>query len=649
MFVNDNPAKRQRGGFAVGGYNQTNGMVQNYFDVSADSVRIYIDSQPETKKTKGGFAVGGFDMTKEDDTEFLRVTSDSVKVTKSLLIPRMTTEERDNLPLTPGEALIIFNLTESCMQIYKNNVWSNIWCFNCAPDIIIQPVDQITCEGENAVFSVSSTGTNLAYQWQKGIFDEDGFIGSWTDLTDGGLNPTYSGSNSSSLNITNIPFEFHNSSYRCIISSPCPPEVISNEARLFVGSTSPIITTQPHDRIVDDWCSTLLSISSPGYVTYKWQQSFDGGSTWVYISDGGTNPTYSGSTKSYLSITNLPNSYNNYRFRCALSNLCGSEIFSDAAILTFPSLTISTQPADITVYKGQTSDFKVSSSSNNANYLWQESRDGGNTWSNVIEGGVNPTYYYKTESNTSTLSMIRVPLSYNNYKYRCIISHNCKSGLISNVATLAVQEAPQITDIDGNIYHTIGVGKRLWMVENLKTTRYADGTAITFVSNSAAWDALTTTSKAYCWYGDDINNKATYGALYTWAAATNGTASLSNPSGVQGACPTGWHIPSYGEYHESLDFNDNLTAGGKLKEAGTIHWMSPNIGATNETGFTALPGGYRDENGTFNNLRYEGRWWTSGSYDSSQGYYYHMNYNSTANTFSYVAKMSGASIRCVKD
>jgi uncharacterized protein (TIGR02145 family) len=127
-----------------------------------------------------------------------------------------------------------------------------------------------------------------------------------------------------------------------------------------------------------------------------------------------------------------------------------------------------------------------------------------------------------------------------------------------------------VTDFDGNVYNTITIGSQVWMAENLKTTHYSDGTAIPLVTGNSNWDTLTATSKAYCWYNDDVINKATYGALYTWAAAMNGAASVTtNPSGVQGVCPTGWHLPSDAEWTQLTDYLGGTgVAGGKLKESG---------------------------------------------------------------------------------
>jgi uncharacterized protein (TIGR02145 family) len=208
-----------------------------------------------------------------------------------------------------------------------------------------------------------------------------------------------------------------------------------------------------------------------------------------------------------------------------------------------------------------------------------------------------------------------------------------------------------ITDYDGNVYNTVTIGSQVWMNENLKTTHYANGTAIPLVIGNSNWDTLTATSKAYCWYGDDIANKATYGALYTWTAAMNGVASTTNnPSGIQGACPTGWHLPSNAEWTQLTTYlGGDSIAGGKLKAAGTIHWGSPNTSATNETGFTALPGGSRGIDGVFTNFRIYGAWWSASEGNISGAWAFTMYYLYKNVDRCNYAKEIGFSVRCLRD
>jgi|WetSurMetagenome_2_1015567.scaffolds.fasta_scaffold266670_1 uncharacterized protein (TIGR02145 family) len=145
-----------------------------------------------------------------------------------------------------------------------------------------------------------------------------------------------------------------------------------------------------------------------------------------------------------------------------------------------------------------------------------------------------------------------------------------------------------VKDVDGNIYHTVTIGTQVWLAEDLKTTRYNDGTAIPYVSGDVEWKNLR--SAAFCWYDNDESNKTVYGALYNWYTINTGKL-----------CPVGWHVASNSDWETLINYCSGWElAGGKLKEAGTAHWDAPNIGATNEFGFTAIPGGGRSpENGKF--------------------------------------------------
>jgi uncharacterized protein (TIGR02145 family) len=632
-YIDTNPEKGRKGGFAVGGFDKTKTSNEEYLRVTRDSTRIYLNNS-ETKGQKGGFAVGGFSTTKGSDSEYLSVTTDSVKVSKSLLIPRLTTQERDNLPFVPGEALIIFNLTEGCMQIYKNNVWSNIWCFNCAPGFIIQPVDKIICSGENAVFFVSATGTSLSYQWQE---SSDGGT-TWNDISDGGSNPFYSGAKRYTLYLTNVPISYHTYKYRCVVAGSCLPNVTSNAVILNVGSTPPVIISQPTNQPLSVECTANFSISSLGYgVLYQWQQSADGGNTWGNISDGGTSPGFTGVTTTTLSLSNVPKAYFNYKYRCIVSNSCGGDATSAAATLISnspPEITV--QPVNKTVYAWQNTAFNMTASGSGLSYQWQESTNEGGTWSNITNGGSNPAY---DGANTSELFLSNIQLTYNNYKYRCAVSNYCRPDSISDAATLSVKPSTLVTDIDGNNYIAIDIGSQLWMAENLKTTKYNDGTAIPLITDGAAWMNLS--SPGYCWMdNDEATYKNTYGALYNWYTVNTGKL-----------CPTGWHVPTDAEWTTLTDYlGGESVAGGKLKEYGTTHWVNPNTGATNETGFTALPGGNRtDDYGYFNFPGGSGDWWSTVEYSTWVARSRRMTayYNFVDSTPE--PKKYGHSVRCIKD
>ncbi|SDD19418.1 FISUMP domain-containing protein [Williamwhitmania taraxaci] len=170
---------------------------------------------------------------------------------------------------------------------------------------------------------------------------------------------------------------------------------------------------------------------------------------------------------------------------------------------------------------------------------------------------------------------------------------------------------------DGNVYHTVTIGSQVWMVENLK-----------YLPSVVGSGTGSTTTPYYYVYGYNgtvvadakaTANYAIYGVLYNWPAAMNGAASSTvNPSGVQGVCPTGWHLPSDAEWTQLTTFlGGESVAGGKLKEIGTTHWASPNTGADNSSGFTALPGGYRNYGGSFYYIGYGGYWWSATEYDAT--------------------------------
>jgi len=195
-----------------------------------------------------------------------------------------------------------------------------------------------------------------------------------------------------------------------------------------------------------------------------------------------------------------------------------------------------------------------------------------------------------------------------------------------------------ITDIDGNVYHSITIGTQVWMVENLKTTHFNDGTEIPLVTDNTAWGNCTTSG--YCWYKNDQASYGNiYGALYNWYTVNTGNL-----------CPTGWHVPTDAEWTTlTIYLGGETIAGGKLKETGTIHWSSPNTGATNETGFTALPGGFRDYDGGFKGIGDLGVWWSATDYYSVCAWGRCMGFSNSAVTRLNNDLKLGFFVRCVRD
>ena len=200
-----------------------------------------------------------------------------------------------------------------------------------------------------------------------------------------------------------------------------------------------------------------------------------------------------------------------------------------------------------------------------------------------------------------------------------------------------------ITDIDGNVYSTVEIGSQCWMQDNLATETYGDGSAIPTGLSNSAWSS--TTSGAFAVYADNPANKGTYGLLYNWYA-------VADPRSI---CQDGWHVPTDGEWTELTDYlGGESVAGGKMKSTGTLGagtglWEDPNTAATNSSGFSWLPGGYRDYDGNFFYHRKDGYWWSSSEAFPTSAWGRRLNYNYGAAYRYGDGKQYGFSVRCLRD
>jgi len=200
--------------------------------------------------------------------------------------------------------------------------------------------------------------------------------------------------------------------------------------------------------------------------------------------------------------------------------------------------------------------------------------------------------------------------------------------------------AQTVKDIDGNVYTSVTIGTQVWMVENLKTTKYRNGDLIGTTTTATLDISLETTPKYQWAYDGNESNVNTYGRLYTWYAVTDS----------RNVCPAGWHVPSYDEWTTLITYlGGESVAGGKLKKTGTTHWESPNTGATNETGFAALPSGYRTNDGTYLVIGYGGYWWSSTERSSTYAFSRSMYYDYSDVSRSFFSKGLGFSVRCLRD
>lgn len=308
------------------------------------------------------------------------------------------------------------------------------------------------------------------------------------------------------------------------------------------------------------------------------------------------------------------------------------------------SLTEGVPEAEFTVFQtsiclDSSAQFYNHSINNPTHWEW-DFGDGG------ISNKQNPTHIYKT-NGTYTVS-----LTVNN-------SH----GSDTEIKTGFITVTDPLTDYDGNVYPTVQIGNQLWMMENLKTTHYADGTAL--INGTGIGDLSGDyTTRYYFAYNDDESHVDTYGRLYTWAAAMNGAkSSVANPSIVQGVCPTGWHLPSDDEWKE-LEMYLGMTEievhktdwrgtreGLMLRESGDSHWFRLRwyVPGTNESGFTALPGGSRWYDESFRYIEQRANFWSATESISSYAWCRRL-YHSKTGVYRYDDYKSRAySVRCVKD
>jgi uncharacterized protein (TIGR02145 family) len=192
-------------------------------------------------------------------------------------------------------------------------------------------------------------------------------------------------------------------------------------------------------------------------------------------------------------------------------------------------------------------------------------------------------------------------------------------------------------DYDGNAYPTITIGTQTWMAEDLRVTHYRNGNAIPNITDNAAWAALAT--GAYCWFNNDLTTNEKYGALYNWYTVNDS----------RGLCPQGWHVPTDAEWTALTSYlGGTSVAGGKMKSVSTF-WTSPNTDATNNSGFSGHPGGYRNYDGTFFDLGINLDLWSSTEYSTANAWYRYLH-NSNSNVgVGDCPKRSGMSVRCLRD
>jgi uncharacterized protein (TIGR02145 family) len=373
---------------------------------------------------------------------------------------------------------------------------------------------------------------------------------------------------------------------------------------------APSITTQPQPQNVTAGQSVTFSVIATGTapLTYQWLLN-------------GT--AISGATSSSYTIPNVQ-AANAGTYAVTVSNGTLPNATSNGALLT-----VSAAPVAPLIVSATVGDSSVTL-----------------TW-NSVNGATSYNLYYAkgttvptgTETKvTGVISPKQITGLINGTQYAFAVTAVNAAG--ESVLSVVMTATPNIVDIDGNVYHAVTIGAQVWMVENLKTTRYTDGTPISFAKDDASWGAFSTANASgYCWYShDSAKYGSTYGALYNWYAVNTGKLA-----------PTGWHVPTAAEWNTLTTFiGGTAGAGGILKETGTTHWTGPNAGATNMFGFTALPGGGCYYYGVSISLGQLAEFWSSTATDAASADYQNLFYNQALTLLTPVAKGSGMSVRCIK-
>jgi uncharacterized protein (TIGR02145 family) len=220
------------------------------------------------------------------------------------------------------------------------------------------------------------------------------------------------------------------------------------------------------------------------------------------------------------------------------------------------------------------------------------------------------------------------------------ISFTTEASIITKILFNSDLTYGTVDDIDGNIYKTIQIGEQTWMAENLKSTKFNDGESIPLVTDNAKWGSQLT--PGYSWYNNDpVSYKDIYGALYNWYTAAS-----------RKLCPAGWRVPDSNDYNVLYNYlGADSVVGSRMKEIGYTHWLSPNNGANNSSGFTGLPGGVRRADGLFVNLHFISNWWTtSEAQDPGVAISAYLNSDITnLYLLDYSTKSLGSSVRCIKN
>lgn len=347
---------------------------------------------------------------------------------------------------------------------------------NTVPSFVAEPTSQITiCPNSNVNISVTAAGTGVTYQWQE--FNTV----SWSNMTNGA---PYSGVNTATLSISSIPASHANYQYRCVISGTCAPTLTSSSCKInivpdAVVSLHPSTITACSGTSSTMSCAASVSAPSLNTVTYQWQESTNGGTTWGNVSNGAL---YSGVTTDVITFVNTSISLDGNQYRCVIKNACNSSVNTNAATLNVvTSPVVSAQPSNKTICAGSNTSFSVTATSPyTIVYKWEASINNG-PWFYL---GNNTTY---SGVSTPTLTVTNAQPTNNNTRYRCELFTGCVPATTSNAALLTVNSEP--------IINTQPVSRNLCEGDNVNFSVATSGNGLSYIwqestNNGVSWNNI---------------------------------------------------------------------------------------------------------------------------------------------------------------
>jgi uncharacterized protein (TIGR02145 family) len=405
-----------------------------------------------------------------------------------------------------------------------------------------------------------------------------------------------------------------------------------NELSFVTSAALPTLTTSQATAITSTTASTGGTISSDGGGTITVSGIVWGTTTNPTLTTNGGSTTDGSSTGTFTSNLTGLNPGTTYYVRAYATNSAGTAYGNQ--------ITLSALPVLATVITTEIMQINSNSGLSGGNIT-------SNGGANVTARGVcwstspNPTIALNTKTvNGSGSGLFNSSIT----QLTPLTTYYVRSYATNSVGTAYGNELSFVTQ--DNI---VTIGTQIWRTTNLEVTTYRDGTPIPQVTDQTQWANLTT--GAWCYYYNNSTNGSTYGKLYNWyaVAGIHDSASLNNPALRKQLAPQGWHVPSDAEWTTLNTFlGGESLAGGKMKSTGTSHWQSPNGLATNESGFTGLPAGYRGSN-DFYNIYLFGFWWSSSMATSTTASLRTLNYNDGSGSRATSARIAGYSVRCLMD